>query len=84
MDEVVCSSLHRTSGDSNRRILKTVRSVVWEGAGAQSPAPDPIQFSAPENGTVPFSYAYCRRTIWPLRLSVNSPSATASTPFTQT
>ncbi len=33
----------RASGDSNRRILKTVRPVVWEGAGAQSPAPDPIQ-----------------------------------------
>ena len=28
--------------DSNRRILKTVRSVVWEGAGTQSPVPDPI------------------------------------------
>jgi len=27
---------------SNRRIGKTARPVVWEGAGAQSPAPDPI------------------------------------------
>ena len=34
--------LERASSDSNRRILKTVRPVVWEGAGAQSPAPDPI------------------------------------------
>ena len=38
-----CTRLERASGDSNRRILKTVRPVVWEGAGAQSPAPDPIQ-----------------------------------------
>jgi hypothetical protein len=28
--------------DFNRRILKTVCPVVWEGAGAQSPVPDPI------------------------------------------
>ena len=27
----------------NRRMRKTARTVVWEGAGAQSPAPDPIQ-----------------------------------------
>jgi hypothetical protein len=26
----------------NRRMRKTARTVVWEGAGAQSPAPDPI------------------------------------------
>ncbi len=26
----------------NRRIRKTVRPVVWGGAGAQSPVPDPI------------------------------------------
>jgi hypothetical protein len=26
----------------NRRMRKTARPVVWEGAGAQSPAPDPI------------------------------------------
>ena len=38
-----CTRLERASGDSNRRILKTVRPVVWEGAGAQSPALDPIQ-----------------------------------------
>ncbi len=38
-----CTRLERASGDSNRRILKTVRPVVWEGAGAQSPAPDPIR-----------------------------------------
>ena len=37
-----CTRLERASGDSNRRILKTVRPVVWEGAGAQSPALDPI------------------------------------------
>ena len=42
------SSFHRTSGDSNRRILKTVRPVVWEGAGAQSPALDPIQANDPD------------------------------------
>src|SRR5262245_51758763 len=30
----------------NRRMRKTARTVVWEGAGAQSPAPDPI--CAPE------------------------------------
>ena len=40
-----CTRLERASGDSNRRILKTVRPVVWEGAGAQSPALDPINFS---------------------------------------
>jgi hypothetical protein len=28
--------------DFNRRILKTVCPVVWEGAGAQSPVLDPI------------------------------------------
>ena len=38
-----CTRLERASSDSNRRILKTVRPVVWEGAGAQSPALDPIQ-----------------------------------------
>ncbi len=38
--------LERASSDSNRRILKTVRPVVWEGAGAQSPALDPIQDAA--------------------------------------
>jgi hypothetical protein len=27
----------------NRRMRKTARPVVWEGAGAQSPAPDPIE-----------------------------------------
>ena len=37
--------VHQTSGDSNRRILKTVRPVVWEGEGAQSPAPSPITLS---------------------------------------
>ena len=26
----------------NRRMRKTERPVVWEGVGAQSPAPDPI------------------------------------------
>jgi hypothetical protein len=26
----------------NRRMPKTARTVVWEGAGAQSPTPDPI------------------------------------------
>ena len=26
----------------NRRMRKIARTVVWEGAGAQSPAPDPI------------------------------------------
>ena len=31
-----------TAGGSNRRIRKTVRPVVWEGAGAQSPSRDPI------------------------------------------
>ena len=43
-----CTRLERASGDSNRRILKTVRPVVWEGAGAQSPAPDPIQANDPD------------------------------------
>ena len=28
----------------NRRMRKTARAVVWEGAGAQSPASDPIQW----------------------------------------
>jgi hypothetical protein len=28
--------------DFNRRILKTVCPVVWEGSGAQSSVPDPI------------------------------------------
>ena len=46
--------LERASGDSNRRILKTVRPVVWEGAGAQSPAPDPIMPSLCE-GRLPHS-----------------------------
>jgi hypothetical protein len=32
----------KNSGESNRRMRKTARPVVWEGAGAQSPAPDPI------------------------------------------
>ena len=27
----------------NRWMRKTARPVVWEGAGAKSPAPDPIQ-----------------------------------------
>jgi hypothetical protein len=27
----------------NRRMRKTARPVVWEGAGAKSPSPDPIQ-----------------------------------------
>jgi hypothetical protein len=27
----------------NRRMRKTARTVVWEGAGAQSPALDPIK-----------------------------------------
>ena len=31
--------------DFNRRILKTVSPVVWEGAGAQSPVLDPITTS---------------------------------------
>ena len=31
-----------TAAGSNRRIRKTVCPVVWEGAGAQSPVPDPI------------------------------------------
>ena len=31
-----------TAAGSNRRIRKTVCPVVWEGAGAQSPSPDPI------------------------------------------
>ena len=44
-----CTRLERASGDSNRRILKTVRPVVWEGAGAQSPALDPIQLGAGGN-----------------------------------
>ena len=39
--------LERASSDSNRRILKTVRPVVWEGAGAQSPAPG---FLPPHSG----------------------------------
>jgi hypothetical protein len=30
----------------NRRMRKTARTVVWEGAGAQSPAPDPIYTAA--------------------------------------
>ena len=34
-----------TAAGSNRRIRKTVRPVVWEGAGAQSPVPDPIMTS---------------------------------------
>ena len=32
----------------NRRMRKTARTVVWEGAGAQSPALDPIHI---QNGT---------------------------------
>ena len=43
-----CTRLERASSDSNRRILKTVRPVVWEGAGAQSPALDPIQANDPD------------------------------------
>jgi hypothetical protein len=31
--------------DFNRRILKTVCPVVWEGSGAQSSVPDPINGS---------------------------------------
>jgi hypothetical protein len=30
----------------NRRMRKTARTVVWEGAGAQSPALDPINTGA--------------------------------------
>ena len=30
------------AADFNRRMRKTARPVVWEGAGAQSPAPDPF------------------------------------------
>jgi hypothetical protein len=36
----------------NRRMRKTARTVVWEGAGAQSPAPDPIAWA-----TGPFGVA---------------------------
>ena len=32
----------KNSRDANRRMRKTARPVVWEGAGAQSSAPDPI------------------------------------------
>jgi hypothetical protein len=35
---------------SNRRILKTVCPVVWEGARAQSRAPDPIETAATLGG----------------------------------
>ena len=35
----------KNSERSNRRMRKTARTVVWEGAGAQSPAPDPINQS---------------------------------------
>ncbi len=38
-----------TAAGSNRRIRKTVRPVVWEGAGAQSPVPGPI-FQSPLPG----------------------------------
>lgn len=34
----------RLRHDSNRRILKTARPVVWEDAGAHPPVPDPIGF----------------------------------------
>ncbi|MCX6928114.1 MAG: reverse transcriptase domain-containing protein, partial [Verrucomicrobia bacterium] len=30
---------------AKRRVRKTARTVVWEGAGAQTPAPDPIGFA---------------------------------------
>ncbi len=33
----------------NRRMRKTARSVVWEGAGAQSPELDPIPFTLPSS-----------------------------------
>src|SRR5665647_1521200 len=36
-----CSAV--TAAGFNRRIRKTVRTVVWEGGGAQSPSLDPIQ-----------------------------------------
>ncbi len=39
-----------TAAGSNRRIRKTVRPVVWEGAGAQSPVPDPITSRDPSLG----------------------------------
>ena len=48
-----CTRLERASGDSNRRILKTVRPVVWEGAGAQPPALDPIHAVARGDGAGP-------------------------------
>ena len=32
----------QTAAAFNRRTRKTAHTVVWEGAGAQSPAPDPI------------------------------------------
>ena len=38
--------------DFNRRIPKTVRPVVWEGAGAQSPVLDPIA-KTPSRGAAP-------------------------------
>lgn len=41
----------KTSGRTNRRMRKTARPVVWEGAGAQSPAPDPIRVLKEPQGT---------------------------------
>jgi hypothetical protein len=35
----------------NRRMRKTARTVVWEGAGAQSPAPDPIMKNETERSS---------------------------------
>jgi hypothetical protein len=41
----------------NRRMRKTARTVVWEGAGAQSPAPDPIGMTDAEGLTWTLSLA---------------------------
>ena len=40
-----CLQILRThaAADFNRRMRKTARPVGWEGAGAQSPAPDPFK-----------------------------------------
>ena len=43
VSDAIGSCGHHVEGAAfNRRMRKTARPVVWEGAGAQSPAPDPI------------------------------------------
>ena len=53
----------RNAAGFNRRMRKTARPVVWEGAGAQSPAPDPIGRFPPADLTLDLVYSAALREV---------------------